>query len=335
MIRHAPPSILLSFVQAFGFIALLATLFSLLGRYHFLPDILTHFRMQSMVGTLLPGIILLIFAKQRSRWLGGVLTVAGLAILIQLSPYFIPKSDKPEGATQTLLVHNVLTSNEQHQEVIDHILEVNPDFLVLIEIDQIWRIKIEEALSDVYPHGKYMTRDDYFGIAAYSKVPFISAEIEYWGELKVPSLDLVVPGPDGEPLRIVGTHPKPPMNAHDRRLHKSHMEETAAAIVSAPPMPTIVCGDFNTAPWCSTYSDFLATTGLQDGAIGKGIFPTWNRHTSLLGLPIDHVVVSPDIGVSRRWIGPNCGSDHRPVIVDYFRRRTGGKAMPGLDESDT
>jgi len=37
----------------------------------------------------------------------------------------------------------------------------------------------------------------------------------------------------------------------------------------------------------------------------------------LLGIPIDHCLVSPEIIVTKRSVGPSVGSDHYPVIIDF------------------
>ena len=56
------------------------------------------------------------------------------------------------------------------------------------------------------------------------------------------------------------------------------------------------------------------TTGLCDTrASYQGSYPT---SSALVRIPIDHVLVSCDVGVHDREIGPDVGSDHLPVVVD-------------------
>jgi hypothetical protein len=44
--------------------------------------------------------------------------------------------------------------------------------------------------------------------------------------------------------------------------------------------------------------------------------PTWL--IPLIGIPIDHCLVSKDFGVSRIHTGDNSNSDHAPLIVDLM-----------------
>jgi endonuclease/exonuclease/phosphatase (EEP) superfamily protein YafD len=78
----------------------------------------------------------------------------------------------------------------------------------------------------------------------------------------------------------------------------------------------LVMGDLNTTSWSPHFRDLLAATGLVDSRRGRGMQPTWTAFRGLVRLPLDHVLVSPDITVTARRVGPPIGSDHLPVIVE-------------------
>ena len=48
---------LLNLIEALVFLAVAAQIIAFFGRFHFLPDLATHFRVQSVVSLLLGGII--------------------------------------------------------------------------------------------------------------------------------------------------------------------------------------------------------------------------------------------------------------------------------------
>lgn len=78
--------------------------------------------------------------------------------------------------------------------------------------------------------------------------------------------------------------------------------------------PTLVAGDFNMpgdSPiyrrFWSHYSDAFSSAGLGWGH---------TRFTRWFGIRIDHVLAGPEWRFRRCWVGPDIGSDHRPVIAD-------------------
>jgi endonuclease/exonuclease/phosphatase (EEP) superfamily protein YafD len=77
-----------------------------------------------------------------------------------------------------------------------------------------------------------------------------------------------------------------------------------------------LAADFNITPWSPVFADILEGSGLRDSSLGFGVAPTWLSRPLFFGLPIDHILVSPDIKVKNRHVGPDVGSDHFPVIAD-------------------
>ena len=78
----------------------------------------------------------------------------------------------------------------------------------------------------------------------------------------------------------------------------------------------MVVGDLNCTPWSPHFRRLLRDAGLRDVARGRGLEPTWYPTSLPLGIPIDHVLVSDEIGVANRELGSDLGSDHRPVRVE-------------------
>jgi len=54
----------------------------------------------------------------------------------------------------------------------------------------------------------------------------------------------------------------------------------------------------------------------------RGLQPIWRSKSlvsglaGFLSLPIDHALVSADVAPRANRLGPDIGSDHRPLIVD-------------------
>lgn len=106
----------------------------------------------------------------------------------------------------------------------------------------------------------------------------------------------------------------------------SHAEALAVE-VRATWRPVILAGDLN-APERSLVVRTLLETGLRDAfsTAGKGYGYTWGHslRPGISFLRIDHILVSPEIGVAKCFVGGAEASPHRPVIADlYLSRRPG------------
>jgi vancomycin resistance protein VanJ len=99
---------------------------------------------------------------------------------------------------------------------------------------------------------------------------------------------------------------------------------TLAGDIARHERPLIVAGDLN-APETSPVIRTLLDRGLRDAfsSAGRGYGYTHGHSTmlSISFLRIDHILVSPDIGVVDAFAGGKDGSEHRPVIADLLLER--------------
>jgi len=79
--------------------------------------------------------------------------------------------------------------------------------------------------------------------------------------------------------------------------------------------PLLIAGDFNTPPESAIYREFWSnyTNAYSVAGYGWGQTQFTPRRTATR---IDHILVGPIWKVRRCWVGPNIGSEHRPVIAD-------------------
>jgi endonuclease/exonuclease/phosphatase (EEP) superfamily protein YafD len=84
--------------------------------------------------------------------------------------------------------------------------------------------------------------------------------------------------------------------------------------ISRSPRPVLVAGDFNLPVDSVVYRrswSWLTNAFSQAGTgFGSTKFTRWH------GVRIDHVLGGPGWHCRRCWVGPDVGSDHRPVIAD-------------------
>ena len=294
-----------------------SSILALGARGHWLMDLLANFRVQYALYLVVAA--LLFFLCRNSRWAVVTAVLAALNLWI-ISPYLVPSPrsavvEKELGESFRLMNFNVLSSNRRHDDVITYLREKDADFVFLLEASPEWEPALKK-LSDLYPHQKHEIQAGNFGIALLSKTPFQKVEVAEYTPL-IASIDALVLVGDKR-VRLIGTHPYPPINAKVCRLRNAHMQRLAESIAKETgATKTIVAGDFNMTPWSPHFVDFLSASQLEDSAKGRGVMPTWYALPLFsFGVPIDHICVSEGIHIEDRGVGPDLGSDHRAVWVD-------------------
>ena len=172
-----------------------------------------------------------------------------------------------------------------------------------------------EELQPLYPYYKFEPCRDNFGIALYSKLPPIACEFVYLGRANLPST-VAEFNVAGKKLTLLGTHLLPPLNSADAQLRNDQVE-AIATYLGAVEGPKILMGDLNMTPWSHDFGRLLDAIGLVDSSKGRGIQPTWPTNQILLRIPIDFCLISEGIIVKDKTLGPDLGSDHFPLIVDF------------------
>ena len=111
-----------------------------------------------------------------------------------------------------------------------------------------------------------------------------------------------------------------------RRNYEDRLEQARllARQFAAGPRPLVIAGDLN-APEASPVVRALLATGLRDAfsAAGRGYGYSYGQalRVGFSFLRIDHILVSPEIGVADSTVGGGAASEHRPVIADLWLPR--------------
>jgi endonuclease/exonuclease/phosphatase (EEP) superfamily protein YafD len=277
-------------------------------------DLTANFRLQYFICLLVALIVFLIGKK----WLwAAVAGVFALVNLLDILPAFIRpgKQSEPSAKSYTVLLANVLSSNKRYEEVRQLIRSTDPDIIAIVEATQAW-MKELSLLGEEYPHVVSRPREDNFGIALFSRIPFQKSEIAQIGTAGVPTVVARI-GVENAELSVIATHPFPPTRKSTSG-HRNRQLEELAEYARSVKGPILFVGDLNVAPWSPHFKRLLRRSGLHDSRRGRGIQPTWQAGFPwFLRIPLDHVLHSPEITVHRRELGPNIGSDHLPVIVEF------------------
>lgn len=309
----------LSFWCALGLI--FAFLFSLLGylsRWIPLLEYTTHFKVQYFLVSLI--CILFFGSLRKKKW-----AMAGLVCLfinfIELVPWYLPPSrDSVTGYKIRVMEANVFTVNGHHAEFIEYIKEEKPHVLAVLEVDEKWEQSLE-GLRELYPYSRVISREDNFGIALFSTYPFKKISVPYFAGTGIPSVYATIEVQNRE-VTILATHTLPPVNGENFTYRNSHLKDAEKFLASLKGT-VIVLGDLNITMWSPYYKDLVAGANLKNARRGFGVLPTWPSFSTFpqlffFSLPLDHVLVSPDIQVLDCRKGNIPGSDHYPLLVDLI-----------------
>ena len=311
----------LSVLRAGAFAGIVATIVGFWGETNWFADLVSQLRIQIAIGLF---VLTLLLALAR-RWWWFLICLIGFALnAIPIWPYAVGFVSGPppreavvaESERIRLMSLNVLTRNRKWDEVIESVREASPDFLILMEVDSVWQQVCEQELADDYAHIKFVSREDNFGIALLSKFPWSQIEVFNSQTLELPSIDVTVAGLGSKPLRIIATHPIPPMNQDNWNARNEQLLNVAERFDDST--SNLMAGDLNLSPWSPNFKRVIASGNLVDSAKPFGPTPTWYVFPTWIGgLKIDHVLTSDDVSVHQVEIGHDVGSDHRAVIVDF------------------
>jgi endonuclease/exonuclease/phosphatase (EEP) superfamily protein YafD len=278
-------------------------------------ELASSFRVQYVV---LDVVLLAVLAWQR-QWLWSAALAVCAAWSVAWVAAYLPfgptaaAAPSPDalGATITLVAANVLYHRSPTQRLLELVRDESPDVLLLVEYTPEWSAKAGE-LRAAYPHYLEHPADGAFGIALYSRFPLDSIEPFLLGTTA--AIEARVRTPSGL-LTLLGVHLRPPTTprgAADRDRQLSLLAERLAAVER----PVAVIGDFNVTPYSPSYVEFLEGTGLTDTRRGRTLSPSWPTYLPVLGIPIDHCLVSRDVKIVAHRGLPRFGSDHYPILAE-------------------
>ena len=290
----------------------LLTLGGFFGRLWWILDTMSHFRLQYCIILATFTILFVIWEKYRQAVLAGVFACFNFFLIVP----FILATQITQATSPTIKILNInlYVANTDYQKAFSLIDESDADLIVLEEFDKTWRRELKD-ISKKYPFSIVSSWKNGWGIGVFSRTPFIKTETGPIGSSPIPyvlgKINLV-----NQQFTLIGTHLQDPMT--DVRTDVRNRQLTSLSkLVQKTEGPVIVLADLNITPWSPYFKDFLKQAGLKNSRHGLGIKPTWPTHFFPLLIPIDHCLASQEINVQSLRTGPNIGSDHYPVIVEF------------------
>lgn len=306
-----------SLLQAVATLAALATALVALSLVPMYPlTLLEHFRLQLLFAC--AAATLLAALARLPVWFDLALANTLLALVLVAPALTGAPLPAPAGAVRVrVLLANVLTSNPDHDRLTALIAETKPDLIALVEPNRAWFSALAPAMAGF--RGRVEVDDPAnFGLALYARGQLTSTVEQLGSSQATVVATVTLDELPAAPLTVVLTHPIPPMTEAAHAIHQRHLEAIGERIAELP-HPLLLLGDLNTTPWTRAFAKLARTTGLVDTRRGFGVHPTYPAFPSfakVVRIPIDHALVSPEIGVLDRRVERAIGSDHLPVLLD-------------------
>jgi endonuclease/exonuclease/phosphatase (EEP) superfamily protein YafD len=289
-----------------------ASLLGFGGRLAWLLELTSHFRVQYFwcLAAAAAGLAI----SRRPKWTLAACALAMLNLVLIVPLYFGPAPRVTAERTTRAMSLNVHWLNKDFGRTLELIDSERPDFVLFMEVTPQWADALR-FMEPGYPYWQCFDRADSGGLALYSRVPIIDLRLEYAGDAALPTIiaELDVAG---GPLTLIGTHPASPGSASNFHLRNRQLS-ALSEVVRGQHGALMLLGDLNTTGWSPYFHDLLGNSGLSDTRRGFGVQGSWPALPLPLRIPIDHCLVSGEVSVAERWVGPAVGSDHRAIIVDF------------------
>lgn len=292
---------------------LLLTAVSWLGSRYWLPELLTHFRLQYVCAAL---ILLAVSIIRRQPGSGLIAAMVAAANLIPLLPYVTPGAAPAQAGLISLRVMsiNVHFRNRDYGRVRALIEHEDPDIVGLSEVSGEWIAGLA-ALAEAYPHAVLRPEEGAYGLALFSRVPVRELATSPYVEAGIQTAISVEVEFQGNRAILTLAHLMAPVSPDKASLRNLQLKKIAEMAGTYPYDNQILIGDLNITPW-SPYYVQLQDAGLANAASGRGYLPTWPAGFYALQIPIDHILLSGEFEVQQIRRAASFGSDHLPILAD-------------------
>ncbi len=210
---------------------------------------------------------------------------------------------------------NINRFNTDISKLMDDVVRADTEIVLLLEVTPA-HLERMTPLIQMFPY--HIARSPIgtheLGIVLLSKFPILDNRLIKLSEAGNALLEATLEI-NKNALIFYGTHLQNPVFAENFSDRKKQFLELAQKICRRSE-PVIIAGDLNETPFSPIFKELIRISGLRDSTKGFGWQPSWPANFPFLWLPIDHILVSPEIHVLNRTTGSFIGSDHYPVFAE-------------------
>lgn len=307
---------------------ILSELFSSFLSDNWFFDIFVHYRLIRIVSVM---VLINWLAFRRSLRAGLRAFVVVLAFCggiyvvdrVRVSAEVAKSTDSIGHSTKIRIISfNVLTRNASKREVF-HWLKSKidpsiPNLIFVMEANREWIHELEALKKDLAFSFEF-PREDNFGFVLFGNTTNSQIGDMRFDPSGVPAVTGVAKVLD-KSFRFIGVHTLPPAGEREFKSRNIYFDNLRKFIDSSP-LPTVVFGDLNCSPWSKNINRVLISSDPSGKSmlysVDKKLIPspTWFGLGWLFSVPIDYILHTPEFASTEFEVGPDLGSDHRPLVV--------------------
>ena len=255
--------------------------------------------------------IVTLFLLIKKRWWPAWSALFGaVLILVQVPKPFVEAIPIGTGATLRILHMNVLQPNGEFDRAIQQSITSNADVISVQEVGPEWAEALTVGLREIYPYAHVEPRTNCYGIALFSKRPFVRVRTVLVQHS--PFIEAVV-DVEGTPVRLFAVHATSPISYAHFRKRNDQLGELAAYLAQSD-TATVLVGDLNTVPWDRSFQRFCRDARMYSTTASEQ--RTWPSVGPLALIPLDHLLLSKGIVPASIRTVDISGSDHRGLVAD-------------------
>jgi endonuclease/exonuclease/phosphatase (EEP) superfamily protein YafD len=293
-----------------GFIATVGTILGFFGTAWWMFDVMAGYRFQFAVLLIITGIL---YGLLLGRATSVIFLIAAVVNIVVVLPLYLdsPASAAESGSIDVASV-NVRTAGLGREDVFEWITSSNADLVFLFETSDAWVEEIRNADLG-YRIMSEIPADRVYGLTVLARRPMQIDSLRA-GDAQ----DLVVrtEAAIGDTTVVVyALQPRMPKSV-DTAAARDGVIDFVARRAQDEKAPVIVVGALNASPWSHAFRNLASTADLIDSGRGFGFQPTWPSDMwPGFTIPANHLLHSPELTTVDRLVGPDLGSEQRPLLV--------------------
>jgi len=252
--------------------------------------------------------------------------MVAIIVILSLHNIFIPtlvstaklQTETYDGPTLSVMTLNKRYENQEFMQIINYVRLQDPDILAVQEAYEEDANLLANKLGFGYWHVAECDCSSYGSdLALFSRFPIENTAMVYEDRIGGVLRGEVVLGHESR-LVVYITHIVPAYSAKAYNI-RHEMLSNLEDYVKSETDPVLLMGDFSATPFSVDVRNF--TVGVEKSMLGTQQTPwpkcSWFKYSQLFCTRIDYVFIPSAGTLLSQTIGPDVGSDHRPLSVVF------------------